>query len=646
MLALAAIAAFKQFSGLLRIRSELAEWGVFERRPASKTLTGNQNPDDVAGVVELQFKKAESTPRLALIPDLLWSGNGFSTGWALCAGALAWLTFSAIVVLAHGVVLDQDLVPAQIIAGAVHYPPGHPHDVFYHRVFNLPSYLLAALWTVWPNPEALSGVRNWLHIFLGVFVPYAVTVVVAGRPCYGHIAAMLALSNAARKLQGVYPMTIYPGFDSDGHFGEYSSVLIVALLLGRFWKSGGFLLGVLPAIHPTMAAVVWPWAFVYLWFHAGRMQRSEKRHLLVCIGIGLALCAALGGVMAATAPNTAVQPPYDYVGDSSIVYRNFEEFTDTHRRPLPLSTYGYSFHPLILFTLLGLLIWKTYTDNDDVTRRVVIGLAGLSTAAWVYVAAGSALMNAYSGGLASLARISMPGRFSNLTAIVVIPLSVALIARARTAALWIVPLLLAQAALMPVHHVFLERIFILAITGAALASTLIPFRFAVRGWPVPVLVAPIALIFIFRPIDSGSAFRITPEDHNLNSWLRANTAPDEPILTPMAFRPELQVKTNHPVMMEGETVYLMTYMPSLAGLIGEMARDLYGIDYTDKSKLGRGRFNLRSGRVMSAWQAKTASEWADSGRRYRFRLVASPTIIPLPLTVGFRGARWTLYVIE
>ena len=78
---------------------------------------------------------------------------------------------------------------------------------------------------------------------------------------------------------------------------------------------------------------------------------------------------------------------------------------------------------------------------------------------------------------------------------------------------------------------------------------------------------------------------VSPYDRALSEWLAANTGPDEMILPAIDPRTELQGKTGRPVLMEMETLWLMSYMPQLAPTVGTMARDLYGIDYANGEQL-------------------------------------------------------------
>jgi hypothetical protein len=138
---------------------------------------------------------------------------------------------------------------------------------------------------------------------------------------------------------------------------------------------------------------------------------------------------------------------------------------------------------------------------------------------------------------------------------------------------------------------------------------------------------------------------ISDYDRTLNRWLAAHSRPDEMILPPLMPRTEIQAKMNRPALMELETLYLMTYMPSLSASIGTMARDLYGLDYSNPhvGELLSGRtFNMD--RLLKIWSGRTRASWLTLGREYGFRFVLSPRRLDLPVVLP--GDTWTLYAIS
>lgn len=649
---------------------------------------------------------ASFTPRskdrsfLEIVQGSFWSGEGVTPGRILAVGALVWFLYSVVVVLVQGVTLDQDIVPAQVIAGAVRYPPGHPHEIFYHSIFNLPSYFLAGLWRLTPDPILISALRNYVFMFLSAFVPFAAAVVLTGRPGWGYLAATFSLSGAAHSFHGIYPVMFYPEFDSDGHIGQHMAVLIVVLLLGGFWRWGGFFLGLLPAVHPTMAAVVWPWSVCYIvmTMRQGGDAR-QKRHTVLAVSGGLAVCGALALLIFLAVPNSGSPPPYNVHADGSSIYRIFETTSDIHRRPLPLSLPGYNIHPIALFIMIGLLFWKPRSGfSEKPSRQTVLWVALLAVFVWAYVFLGSGFIHSSFGWVAQWVRITMPGRFSNLTALMIIPLCVALIARSDRGPLICIPLLIVQASVAPFNPGFLGNL-LFSILGAAFVTdaylrwdsaskwkALLPAailigtaaglyfaraetgifglsagmliaavvlharRIALPVWSLQAAVVLTMVVSLAIPMQQHPEVRITPYDRQLNRWLAEHAAPGESILTPMGPPPEIQVKTNHPVMMERESLVLMTYEPALAGVLGSMARDLYNVDYSNPSSIeplmDRGTIALGSRAVLRQWQSMTADQWRSAARKYNFRLVLTLTSAPLNLTAVLPGKEWTLYSIE
>jgi hypothetical protein len=337
--------------------------------------------------------------------------RSLSEGAVLAYGALFWLAFSVVIVWVRGPAVDQDLVPAQILAGAVHYPPGHPHDLAYRQSFNLFNYLLAGLWTLLPNPVLLSVLRNCVFAFLSTFVPFALTVVLTRGPWWGLVTAIFSLSQAGMALHGSYPMIVYPEFERWTYRHIYRVLIMVSLLAGR-WKWGGFLLALLPVIHPTMGVIIWPWSLVYLWFEARRMAHAEKRQVLLSIAAGLVVCASVAAIDLATSPKPSHPAPYDARANGELIYKNFEATTDVHRFPLSLSVAGYTALPIALLGLIGALLWKPHgSGSDDAGRRRILSLLTICILIWLYVFLASAYIHRSDGAIARWIRISMPGRF-------------------------------------------------------------------------------------------------------------------------------------------------------------------------------------------------------------------------------------------
>jgi hypothetical protein len=142
---------------------------------------------------------------------------------------------------------------------------------------------------------------------------------------------------------------------------------------------------------------------------------------------------------------------------------------------------------------------------------------------------------------------------------------------------------------------------------------------------------------------------MSPYDQALGDWLRTNSAPNDLILSAVWPRSELQAKVGHPVLFELETLPLMTYLPSVAGSTGVLARDLYGLDYSQPDQLQlearSGQLNLDDAVWSAAWMTRSRGEWHALAQKYSFHLVLAPTQTRLDLPVALPGPVWTLYTI-
>lgn len=671
-----------------------------------------------------------ATPRPGQLRDLFWSGGEHaSLPRMMACGALVWALYAAGQLATRGVVLDEVVVAAQIIAGAVHYPVGHPHLLFYPQVFSLPNYLWAGMWKLVPNAVILSATRDVLFVFLSLYVPFAFALLLTRRPLWGHFAAVLTLSEAGLRIQGFYPTWVFPHFYTHGHIGLQLAALTVALLLARCWRTGGFLFGLLPAVHAAMALVVWPWGVLYLVLSGQRPQGRDRARLLAAVGAGLALCAALALFLHFRIQAPGAAAPYEARENGEAILRNFTQFSDFHRRPFPFLHFGY-FGNLVAFLTLGAVLWSgasgTPAEGRGAARRKeLLGVLLLGAVAWAWVY-GARLIHLANGAFPSFLEQVMPNRFSNFSSLLLLPLTAAALAGALEAFSHpALPFALVAAvmggagvlsALEGISFPWLYAgrtagVLLFVVWGVVFAMDLITHwkarwrRFAglagalvlagsilaglpgavptvaftisfvlaacllaagTRGLPpqpagarrgAPVLQALLltALLLVtgaslprYR-IEVKAWERLNPNDLVIKDWLDHNAGPDELVLTPIYPRAEAQIKTGHPVLMEAETMYSMTYMPRLAGLVGTMMRDLYGMDYSSAERLGRvaqeGRAELTYAWV-GPWNNRTLAEWHELGSQYRYRFVLCPPSPPLDLPVAMRSRDWVIYTIR
>jgi hypothetical protein len=213
-----------------------------------------------------------------------------------------------------------------------------------------------------------------------------------------------------------------------------------------------------------------------------------------------------------------------------------------------------------------------------------------------------------------------------------------------------------------VGYVFAAAAFSMILLGSAplLQRLAGQFRERLERVPARLALAPGLLLMFVAALPDRTADPVTPtvtrwdmqtpETQAIDQWLDAHARPDEPVLVNMVPNSELQVKTRQPVLFEHKTLWIMSYMPDLAPVIGSMTRDLFGVDYSDPTSLQQAcdgkPFGMYCPVWQRAWEGRSAQDWRELGRQYRFRLVLAASHVTLDLPVAVSGERWTLYTME
>ena len=100
----------------------------------------------------------------------------------------------------------------------------------------------------------------------------------------------------------------------------------------------------------------------------------------------------------------------------------------------------------------------------------------------------------------------------------------------------------------------------------------------------------------------------------------------------------LQVRIEHPVMLDAATASSIVYTPHLAPTIQKVLFDFYGIRFHPKNPADAPEWS-------EVWKMRTRSEWSALAEAYTFRYVISPNAIPLKLEAVLHGEGATLYTI-
>ena len=249
----------------------------------------------------------------------------------LLTGVLLWTLFCVVAVLVRGVRWDETFEHAQVIAGQVNYPCGHPLVCYARGAFSLQTYVSAAMLWLGASPAWVCGFRNVLFLMASVMPVFLLTSLLARRTIWGHAAALLALQGIFLEFDGSYPLAVWPQLYSNGPIGGGCALLGLYFLLAGHWRAAFFLLGLMPCIHmgqmaPLVAVcgLFWLWA---LW--SGR--RTLVVRAFVFGVLGAAPCAAFLAVQRTFSVTPPMDGPYYCAADPHPIWAGYTMLLDFHR---------------------------------------------------------------------------------------------------------------------------------------------------------------------------------------------------------------------------------------------------------------------------------------------------------------------------
>lgn len=251
----------------------------------------------------------------------------------LRAGLLGWVFASVALVLLRGVRWDENYEFAQVVAGQVAYPDGHPLPWWVRNLVSVQLYASALMLEAGAGAFLICLTRNILFVWATVLPSYLMGAALAQRALAGHVAAALVLAGVHTTFDGSYPQFTLPGMFSNGHIGTgFALCAVAALALGRI-ALGFFLIGLMPAVHIGQA----PPLFLLL----GLVLVSRRLHpapgvwrradlalvagTAISAGVWLVGRFALGG---ASPPDAGASPD-----EIRAIWGGWVTYHDMHRRP-------------------------------------------------------------------------------------------------------------------------------------------------------------------------------------------------------------------------------------------------------------------------------------------------------------------------
>jgi hypothetical protein len=575
------------------------------------------------------------------------------------AGAV--LAASGLVGLAVGVVGPREwqvaVETAQVLAGLVAYPPDNPFFIYHTKLWTILHQLCAlALWagvTERTVSTAVSGVVTMVTFqALALFV-YALSrdaVVAVG-------SAVVIVASKAAEFGVIYPIFLTPTSHTYGVLGLSAAVLAAGLLGSGCWKPGLFLLGLLPAIHPSIGAWTMLMAAIALGLGGAAIHGEVKQaHRAFVAGLAISLGSLI--VQLATVP----QPARLASADAARYLTAFTLRWDGHRQPVPLDRPGVLLNVAALAIASGWLLGRGRDAAASWLLRFV-AVCGVVSLACVLVS--RVPVEALPGWLVIL----MPGRMLNVNAMTFAALVLGLagasagrlwgalltigftaaLVTARESLLWT---WLAQKGFRP--HPLLPVTIAIAGAAAALVAGAIATRARAgesgsaglrwsTGAAMLAMLVPVAWSGVF-PLPTRDVRAARLRDRT-NEGVLAAAARGRGLLLTGGDLHLVQLRTRRPVLLDGGGLDALPYALESGPAMARILKEVYGVDLFDPPPEA-----YRSGAVPPAtnqriWEAYAPARWREIRRTFQVTQVLTPGGWQLQLPVVAGNMSMLLYEI-
>jgi hypothetical protein len=587
-------------------------------------------------------------------------------------------------VLIRGVRWDECYERAQVLAGLVQYPAGHPLYQYAHNAFSLQYHLSALLFELIPSAALLCALRQTLAICATVMPVFLLANLISGRIMPGYVAAALALFGSLRAFASYYPIFDWPDKFTCGHIGMGFMLITLYLALRGSTGTALFGLGASPAIHVGQTPVL---ALTMMLHTIGKALRERDRrwvrHAAPLLIAGVAVSAGTWLWIHAQWASAPAAGPYAENPSTAVeLWRGYSHGEDIHR-VFPRFNPSLHSHLLALMALSlgGLALLRRARREKNIAAWLLVYIA-LSVAVFYGVMAAESIMG---DNLPPIATIWMPYRLMNHVAVILLAMAAGIAGSAAFGA----PALAAAAAYPLISSLFsfimpeplwqrymnAPEAAVFFLVGAAAAVITRDSSKKALYLTFPVFLA-IALFHQFGAACMGAGYAavwVSARVVRTGPWWRQATAaflvaatammlsnqwehradppvtafqrevrayldahgPAQAMLVIPHWEIDYQEATGHPVLYTFETPQLLTYMPAIAPTVINMRKDIYDI------VLGRMWYY-----DLDAWKNRTRGEWRELAERYKFHYVISPNTVGLDLEPVVRGQRETMYALD
>jgi hypothetical protein len=537
---------------------------------------------------------------------------------------------------------------AQVLAGLVSYPSDSPVAIAHAKLWSLTSQLGALLMSIGVPEIALSKLISGV-MGLVSFQALAAVVYALSRDALLAVGAVFVIFTSGVFDYGpVYPVDLLGTAHTHGVLGLSVAVLAVGLVGMGWYRAGGFLLAIAPAVHLALGA--WTVAIVaaaaLVSGDDGRTAlRAGRRGFLAGAGVAALSYGAHRWLAPAVAP---IDPM-----EAERYLRAFVPFWDGHRQAVDLGSYGVRLVAGVV--ALAVAADRVFERTLSASARLLLRTAAIGGAGALALAAWATLSPAT---LPDVLLLAMPSRLLNVAILMAGAIAIGL-AGARRARPHQIALLGLVAGLVVSSHSLLwqlagVRVFRLdplaVLTLASLAVVLLAWRGGVAPVSGRLRAAIGAALAVAALVAATGAVRAWPEraatfhDRSNDATFAAAAAGEGPLLTAGELF-LVQLRARRPVLLDGGTLDTLPYALEQGPAMDRILKDVYGVDLFNPPPEARGGGRVPDAFSRRVWEAYGDDKWRAIGHTYGVRQVLAPAGWKLALPLAAESAGLALFTI-
>ena len=553
---------------------------------------------------------------------------------------------------------------AQVLAGLVTYPPDNIFYIYHTRLWTVLHQILAGALGAGASELTLSLVVSGVQGML-TFQALALFVYALSRDVLLAVgAAALIFFTRAAEYGTVYPVFLLGSEHTYGVIGLSTGVLVMSMLGAGWYRTGAWLLGIAPCIHPALGS--WTVAVVALAVLSDvRRLRPQIRAALPWFAAGCAVTLVSLLIQFSLAPPA----PAGMTRLSPEDFSAFIRLWDAHRGAVDIRQPGVMLNVASLILASVWLLWLKADTTDDVQRssRLLLRIAAVSS---LLALAMIPISWIPPERLPPPLLVLMPGRYLNFAALTFVAMLIALLGRRRE--LWsrLVLLFLTCGLVAGDHSMlwqFLERhhhviyesgirpLHIVWMTTAALiAGSFWTRRKSIPHGPAegehyrdflrPVVIALLALVVLMtmhqRAEQSGAHF-----NDRTNDLFFADIASHPGVLLLAGELRLVQLRTRRPVLLDAGALDTMMYSLLTGGAMQRMLREIYGLDLLNPPPGAAGAGSIPARSHRKTWESFTPDKWRAIRRDFGVTQVLAYGDWALQLPLSSQSRRLLLYDI-